>query len=44
MNHENEEGVDKFRIKWKGWGRQHNSWEPLENLDDGASELAMSKL
>ena len=39
MNHKIELGVDKFLIKWKGWGSQNNSWEPLGNLGNNASEL-----
>ncbi|XP_026275613.1 histone-lysine N-methyltransferase Su(var)3-9 isoform X1 [Frankliniella occidentalis] len=25
-------GERKFLVKWKGWGDEHNSWEPLRNI------------
>ncbi|KAK3912440.1 Eukaryotic translation initiation factor 2 subunit 3 [Frankliniella fusca] len=25
-------GERKFLVKWKGWGEEHNSWEPLRNI------------
>ena len=24
----------QFLIKWKGYGHEHNSWEPLDNIDN----------
>ncbi|XP_060570833.1 histone-lysine N-methyltransferase SUV39H2-like [Ruditapes philippinarum] len=28
-----EDGVEFYLIKWKGWSHAHNSWEPKDNLD-----------
>ena len=25
----------QFRIRWKGYGRDHDTWEPLSNIVDG---------
>jgi hypothetical protein len=25
-----------FRVRWLGYASKHDSWEPLENLQDGA--------
>ena len=25
-------GEAQYLIKWKGWGKQHNTWEPLSHL------------
>jgi len=28
-----------FRVRWLGYSPQYDSWEPLENLKDGALEV-----
>jgi len=28
-----------FRVRWLGYSAQHDSWEPLENLQNGAMEV-----
>jgi len=44
LKYKNEKGKDLFRIKWKGYDSKQNTWEPIENLRDGASELALFQL
>lgn len=26
-------------MKWKGWGRQHNSWEPMHHLENAKESV-----
>ncbi|KAK6213447.1 reverse transcriptase domain protein [Colletotrichum tabaci] len=32
IDHRNENGHDEYLIKWKGYGHEDNSWEPVRNL------------
>ena len=27
-----------YLVKWAGWGHENNTWEPAENIDQGAIE------
>ena len=33
MDHKRERGVDKYLIKWEGYGHEHDTWEPASSLD-----------
>ncbi|XP_014672681.1 PREDICTED: histone-lysine N-methyltransferase SUV39H2-like [Priapulus caudatus] len=32
VDHFNADGQGYYLVKWKGWGKKYNSWEPKENL------------
>jgi len=34
------EGEVQYQIKWKGWGAQHNTWEPRAHLTNLDAEIA----
>ena len=33
-------GRTEYLVKWRGYSKKHNSWEPLENLNEAAREQA----
>lgn len=33
-------GALQYLVKWKGYGREENSWEPLRNLSNAANSIA----
>lgn len=33
-------GALQYLVKWKGYGREENSWEPLRNLSNAADSIA----
>ncbi|KAL1499836.1 hypothetical protein AB1Y20_012521 [Prymnesium parvum] len=36
--------VLEFLVKWRGYSQKHNTWEPIENLNDAAQEEAKALL
>ena len=36
LNRKETKGVVHYLVKWKGWSRKHNSWEPKSNLTNSA--------
>ncbi|KAK6220785.1 reverse transcriptase domain protein [Colletotrichum tabaci] len=39
IDHRNEDGHDEYLIKWKGYGHEDNSWEPIKNLQHSQALL-----
>ncbi|KAK6224224.1 reverse transcriptase domain protein [Colletotrichum tabaci] len=39
IDHRNENGHDEYLIKWKGYGHEDNSWEPVKNLQHSQQAL-----
>ena len=40
MGYKREAGKELFLIRWDGYTKDDDTWEPLENLDAGAKKLA----
>ena len=36
LNQKEAKGVVHYLVKWKGWSRKHNNWEPESNLTNSA--------
>jgi len=36
--------VLEFLVKWRGYSQKHNTWEPIENLNDAAQQEAKALL
>jgi hypothetical protein len=41
INRREHGGVLQYRVKWKGYASQHNTWEPAENLSSARRAMAM---
>ncbi|KAL3926454.1 MAG: hypothetical protein SGPRY_003289 [Prymnesium sp.] len=37
-----QDGKLEFLVKWRGYSKKHNTWEPLEHLNAGARKDAMA--
>ena len=37
----NKQGVKEYLVKWRGWSKKYNSWEPVEHLNAAAQIEAM---
>ena len=36
LNRQEAKGVVHYLVKWRGWSRKHDSWEPEANLTNSA--------
>ncbi|KAJ3182120.1 hypothetical protein HDU85_003162 [Gaertneriomyces sp. JEL0708] len=39
LSHKVKNGVELYLVKWKGWGDEDNTWEPVENLEGAEDAL-----